>query len=176
MTADYRLRSPADRLRWLTGSWRRLVPALSVLVLLLAMTAPVVLPWPALPQFGLAAVFVWATFQPGLMPPWLAFLLGLAADLLFGLPLGVEGLAFALTALFVRLFERRFGHHRFGFDWSIFALVAAVHALLGWQFLGFAGVSGPLLPQFLQAATTAATYPLVVLLCARLQRRWLRAP
>ena len=176
MTADYRLRSPAERLRWLTAAWRRLVPPASVLGLLLIMTAPVVLPWPALPQLGLAAVFVWATFQPGLMPPWLAFVLGLAADLLFGLPLGVEGLAFALTALFVRLFERRFGHHRFGFDWSIFAAVAGAHALLGWQFMALAGVAGPLNPQFIQAAATVAAYPFVVLLCAGLQRRWLRVP
>ena len=174
MTADYRLRSPADRLRWLVAAWRGLVPAASVLLLLLLMTAPVILPWPALPQLGLAAVFVWATFQPGLLPPWLAFLLGCAADLLFGLPLGVEATLFALTALFVRLFERRFGHHRFGFDWAMFGLVAFAHALLGWQFLAFAGVGGPALPQFIQAATTAAAYPLVVLLCARIQRRWLR--
>lgn len=174
MTESYRLRSPADRLRWLTGAWRWLVPALSVLVLLLLMTAPIVLPWPALPQLGLLGVFVWATFQPGLMPPWLAFGLGLCADLLFGLPLGVEGLLFALTALFVRLFESRFGHHRFGFDWVVACTVSLAHGLVGWQLLALAGVDGPLQPLLLQGVTTAAAYPLIVLLCARLQRLWLK--
>ncbi len=173
MSADYRLRSPADRLRWLVASWRAIVPAATILVLLFLMTVPIVLPWPALPQLGLLGVFVWATFQPGLMPPYVAFVLGLVADLLFGLPFGVEALLFALTALFVRIFERRFGHHRFGFDWGVAALVAVAHGVLGWWFLGLAGVDGPLRPLLLQALTTTAAYPLVVLLCARLQRSWL---
>ena len=175
MNDGYRLRSPADRLRWLTGAWRATVPAASVVILLFLLTAPIVLPWPALPQLGLAAVFVWATFQPGLMPPWLAFLLGGLADLLFGLPLGCEALLFALAALFVRLFERRFGHHRFGFDWALFAGVAVVHAVLGWEIIGFVGGGGPLPPLLVQAATTVAVYPAAVLLCARIQRRWLRS-
>jgi rod shape-determining protein MreD len=170
---DYRLRSPADRLRWAIGLWRFFVPAATVLVLIVAMTLPVVLPWPGLPQLGLLGVFVWATFQPGLMPPWLAFLLGLVADLLGAMPFGVEATLFAATALFVRLFEDRFGHHRFGFDWSMLVLVAIVHAVLGWWFLGFAGVDGPFTPLLIQAATTAATYPIVVVLCARVQRRLL---
>lgn len=174
MTTDYRLRSPADRLRWLASSWRALVPAFSIVVLLVLMTAPIVLPWPALPQLGLLGVFVWATFQPGLMPPWVAFVLGLVADLLFGLPFGVEATLFALTALFVRIFESRFGHHRFGFDWMVVGLVALAHGLLCWQFLGLAGVDGPLRPLLLQAIGTTVAYPLVVLLCARLQRLWLR--
>ncbi len=174
MTADYRLRSPADRLRWLVASWRALVPAASILLLLVLMTAPVVLPWPALPQLGLCGVFIWATFQPGLMPPWVAFGLGLIADLLFGLPFGVEATLFALVALFVRMFESRFGHHRFGFDWMIFGLVAVAHGIVGWHFLALAGVDGPLQPLLFQSLTTTVIYPLVVLLCARLQRLWLR--
>lgn len=174
MTADYRLRSPADRLRRVLAAWRMLVPATSVLFLLFVMTVPIVLPWPALPQLGLLGVFVWATFQPGLMPPWVAFSLGLVADLLFGLPFGVEATLFALTALFVLVFESRFGHHRFGFDWMVAGLVALAHGLFAWVFLGWAGVDGPVGPLLMQAATTTAAYPLVAMLCARLQRLWLR--
>ena len=172
-TADYRLRSPADRLSWLTRAWRWFVPAATVLLLLILLTAPIILPWPALPALGLVAVFVWATFQPGLMPPWLAFVLGLVADMLSGLPFGVQATLFALTALFVRIFERRFGHHRFGFDWIVMGGLAIAYAVLQWQFLGFAGVDGPLQPLLLQAVSTTVIYPFVVLLCARIQRRLL---
>ena len=56
----------------------------------------------------------------------------------------------------------------------ILALVTVVNAGLGCLLLGFAGVETPLRPLMIQAATTTATYPLVVLFCARLQRRWLR--
>ena len=68
MNENYRLRTPTDRLRWVASLWRAVVPAATVLLLMTAMTLPVVLPWPALPQLGLLGVFVWATFQPGLMP------------------------------------------------------------------------------------------------------------
>lgn len=172
--ADYRLRSPADRLSWLISAWRWLVPAATVVLLLVLLTAPIILPWPALPALGLVAVFVWTTFQPGLMPPWLAFVLGLIADTLSGTPFGVEATLFAMTVIAVQLFERRFGHHRFGFDWIVLGVVAVVHAVLQWQFLGFAGVDGALRPLLIQAVTTALAYPLVVLLCARVQRRLLR--
>lgn len=174
MNGDYRLRSPADRLSWLVPAWRWFVPATTVLLLLVLTTAPIILPWPALPALGLTAVFVWSTFQPGLMPPMLAFALGLVADALGGAPFGVSATLFALTALFVRLFERRFGHHRFGFDWAVLTLLTLVHAGLTQQLLTIAGATPPLGPLLINAAATALAYPFVVLLCARIQRRLLR--
>lgn len=174
MSTDYRLRSPADRLSWVVSAWRWLVPATTVLLLVTLTTAPIILPWPALPALGFVAVFVWTTFQPGLMPPWLAFVLGLATDALTGAPFGVSATLFALTALFVRLFERRFGHHRFGFDWIVLALLSFAYALVGQQLLVLAGVKAPLTPMIIQAAATALSYPFVVLICGRVQRRLLR--
>ena len=174
MSEDYRLRSPADRLSWVTSAWRWFVPATTVVLLTMLTTAPIVLPWPALPALGLVAVFVWTTFQPGLMPPWLAFALGLVADALTGAPFGVSATLFALTALFVRLFERRFGHHRFGFDWGVLTGFAFTQAMLAQQLLTLAGVAAPVAPLFVQAAATALSYPFVVLVCGRVQRRLLR--
>lgn len=174
MSDDYRLRSPADRLSWVTSAWRWFVPATTVVLLTILTTAPIVLPWPALPALGLVAVFVWTTFQPGLMPPWLAFGLGLIADALTGAPFGVSATLYALTALFVRLFERRFGHHRFAFDWFVLSAVAFTQAVVAQQLLTLAGVAAPVGPLVIQAAATALSYPFVVLVCGRVQRRLLR--
>lgn len=174
MSTDYRLRSPADRLSWVTSAWRWLVPAATVVLLTALTTAPIILPWPVLPALGFVAVFVWTTFQPGLMPPWLAFVLGLVADALMGAPFGVSATLFAATALFVRLFERRFGHHRFGFDWVVLALLSFAYAVVAQQLLVLAGVEAPLRPLLVQGAATALSYPLVVLICGRVQRRLLR--
>ena len=174
MSDDYRLRSPADRLSWVTSAWRWFVPATTVVLLTLLTTAPIVLPWPARPALGLVAVFVWTTFQPGLMPPWLAFALGLIADALTGAPFGVSATLYALTALFVRLFERRFGHHRFGFDWGVLTALAFTQAIVAQQLLTLAGVAAPVGPLVVQAAATALSYPFVVLVCGRVQRRLLR--
>ena len=116
-------------------------------------------------------MFVWATFQPGLMPPWVAFLLGLVADLLLALPLGINATLLPATALFVRIFEARYGHHKYGFDWAVAAAVILVFEGLTWQLLAFTGTRGPFLPLLAQALTTVLAYPAVVLLCARIQLR-----
>ena len=176
MNAPYRLLAADERVRWWTGYVERGVPGLVTLVLIVAMTVPIFASAPALPHLGLLGVFVWTTFQPGLMPPWLAFLLGCVADLLFGLPLGINATLLPATSLFIRLFEARFGHHRYGFDWLLVAVVILVFQFLSWRLLAFAGYDGPFWPLLIQAATTTIAYPAVVLLCARIQQRMQPAP
>jgi rod shape-determining protein MreD len=160
-----------ERRAYMLGYWRAAVPALSVLVLLWVMTAPLLLPVPVFPQLGLLAIFVWATFQPGLMPPWLAFLLGIVADLMFSQPIGVNATLFAVTAAFVRVFEARYGHHSHDFDWGLASLVVAVASLLGAQLMALAARPVPLAPLGWQIATSIIAYPMVVWLCAGIQRR-----
>ncbi|MGI4879161.1 MAG: hypothetical protein ACRYG4_16925 [Janthinobacterium lividum] len=176
MTAPYRLLAWSERARWWTAQVQRGVPALVTLVLIVTMTVPVFAGAPALPHLGLLGVFVWTTFQPGLMPPWCAFVLGGAADLLLGLPLGVNATLLPATSLFVRLFEARFGHHRYGFDWVLLAVVATVFELLTWRLLAFSGTHGPFAPLLIQVAATVVAYPAVVLLCAGIQLRMQPAP
>lgn len=171
MNAPYRLLSPDDRVRFWTGLAQRGVPALVTLLLTLLMTVPLFASLPLLPHLGLLAVFVWATFSPQLMPPWVAFLLGLVADLLLALPLGINATLFPVTAMFVRGFEARYGHHKYVFDWAVAAAVIVAFELLTWQLLAFTGTHGPFLPLLAQALTTTLAYPAVVLLCARIQLR-----
>ena len=166
-----RLMNPAERRRYLFGYWRVAVPALTVLGLLWLMTAPLLLPVPVFPQLGLLAIFVWATFQPGLMPPWVAFLLGLVADLTFAQPIGVNATLFACTAAFVRTFESRYGHHGHDFDWGLASIVVIVFALLTSQLMALAARPIPLLPMAWQVGTSILAYPIVVALCAAIQRR-----
>lgn len=171
--APYRLKSREERIRWWTGQWQRLLPTLVTLALILLMTMPVFPALLVLPQLGLLGVFVWAMFQPGLMPPWLAFFLGLASDLLFGLPLGVNALLLPLVSLFVRAFEARFGHHVYRFDWVVLALVALIFQIFGWQLARYAGHDSRFWPLLVQWLATVLAYPAIILLCAGLQRRFL---
>lgn len=166
-----RLMTPPERRRYLFSHWRLLVPSLTVIALLLVMTLPLLVPVPVFPQLGMLAIFVWATFQPGMMPPWAAFLLGLFADLLFAQPLGVNATLFAGTAAFVRVFESRYGHHGHGFDWGVASAVIIVFALLTTQLMALTGHPVPLLPMGWQVVTSIIAYPLVVWLCAAVQRR-----
>ena len=170
----WRLMTAAERRRYWIGYWRLAVPGVTTLGLALAMTAPLLLPVPVMPQLALLGVFVWSAFQPGLMPPWLAFAIGLFADLLYGQPLGLDATLFTLTALFVRRFEARFGHHAHDFDWGMAGAVALAHAVLVWWLMAFAGQPIPLPPQLWQVLTTAAAYPAIVWLCGRLAARSLQ--
>jgi rod shape-determining protein MreD len=166
-----RLMTPAERRRHVLGYWRLLVPALTVLGLLLVMTLPLPTPVPVFPQLGMLGIFVWATFQPAMMPPWAAFLLGLVADLLFSQPLGVNATLFAATAAFVRVFEARYGHHAHDFDWGVASLTITVFAVLTVRLMALAGQPVPLLPMLWQVGTSIIAYPMVVFLCATIQRR-----
>lgn len=166
-----RLMNAGERWRYLLGYWRVTVPALSVVALLWVMTAPLLLPVPVFPHLGLLGIFVWATFQPGLMPPWVAFLLGMIADLMFAQPIGVNATLFAVTAAFVRIFEARYGHHAHDFDWGMASLVSIAFALLNAPLMALAARPIPLAPLVWQIGTTILAYPMVVALCAAIQRR-----
>ncbi len=166
----WRLMNAAERRRYWWGHWRLGVPAATTLGLLFLMTAPLLMPAPVFPQLGVLAIFVWATFQPALMPAWAAFLIGLVADLLFGQPLGVNATLFAATAAFVRVFEVRYGQHAHGFDWGIAAAVILGFELLTWQCMALAGKPVPLAPLGWQALTSIIAYPAVVWLCGMAQR------
>jgi rod shape-determining protein MreD len=161
----------AERRRYWWGHWRLGVPAAVTLGLLVVMTAPLMVSVPVFPELGLLSIFVWATFQPRLMAPWAAFLLGLVADLLFAQPLGVNATLFAAAAGFVRMFEARYGHHAHGFDWAVAGGVVMAFELLSWQLQALAGQPIPLAPLGWQVLTSIASYPLVVSLCAWAQRR-----
>ncbi len=171
MNAPYRLLGPADRMRWWQAQVERVVPAIVTLVLVAGMTAPIFASMPILPHLGLLGVFVWSTFQPGLMPPWLAFVIGVACDILFGLPLGVNATLLPSVALFVRLVEARYGTHRYGFDWLLASGVIVGFELCQWWLLALAGTHGPLTPLLVQAGTTILAYPPIVMLFASIQRR-----
>ena len=59
----------------------------------------------------------------------------------------------------MRVFEAKFGHHVYGFDWAVLAGVALAYTVLTWQFLRFAGTDAALLPLLVQWLTTVAAYP-----------------
>lgn len=150
---------------------RRMVPAGTVFLALLLMALPLPLAWGVMPHVALLLAILWASIQPRLMPAWAAFLLGLFADLLFGGPVGIWALLFAVSVIAVRLVETRAESHSLLFDWIFAALVATVAHVLAWQLLRFLGTSPPLLPFLAQALLTVVAYPPVAALAARIQLR-----
>lgn len=165
------LMTARERRRWLFSTWRYGVPALVSLALLVLMVMPLPLSVPAMPQLGLMAVLAWALLQPGLMPPWLAFFIGSFADLLFGLPLGVNATAFALLASIMRLVSPMFGRNGLMFDWLMVCVLLLLFAVLVGPLMALAGRPVPAMPQVLQWLTSILSWPLVARFCAAIQRR-----
>lgn len=165
------LMTPDERRRWLLSLWRYAVPALTSVVLLVLMLAPLPLSVPAMPHLALMGVLVWALLQPGLMPPWLAFCIGALADLLFAQPVGVNATLFAMAAGVMRMTGRLFGRHGSLVDWLLVTAVLLGFALLTSPLMALAGRPTPVLPLLWQWLTSVAAWPLVVRLCAAIQRR-----
>ena len=172
-TGPYRLLGRDERVRYWRSYADRAVPALVTVALVAATTVPLFVNGPAIPDLALLGVLVWTSFQPGLMPPWLAFIIGGIADLLLGLPLGIHATLLPAMVVFVRLVETRFADHRYGFDWLFAALVVGLFAVAEWLLLAVAGTRGPLGPLLVLATTTILAYPAIVALFARIQRRLL---
>ncbi|MBS3962780.1 MAG: rod shape-determining protein MreD [Sandarakinorhabdus sp.] len=155
---------PADRVR-------RAMPAFTVLLGTLLMALPIPLAFGAMPSLALLFVIIWSSLQPRLMPVWGAFLLGLFADLVSGLPLGIWALLFPVAAISVRLADARAEGHSLVIDWLFTGLLVLGAHVLAWQFLGFTGSAAPSGPLLAQAVITILAYPLAATIAARVQRR-----
>jgi rod shape-determining protein MreD len=113
---------------------RRLLPALSTLMLGLLSILPIGVPaWGTLaPPLMLMAVFYWSLVRPDLMPPTAAFALGLLQDGLTGAPLGSGALVMVLTQWTMRGQQRFLVNRPFTLLWAAFVPVGAAATLMEW--------------------------------------------
>jgi rod shape-determining protein MreD len=105
---------------------RHLVPVGVTLLLLLLTAIPTRMPgfsgiMPLLPMMG---VYYWAIFRPDLLPAWVAFLIGLLADILAGTPLGVYALVLLLVQGIAAAQRKFFLGKSFAVTWWAFGLLA----------------------------------------------------
>jgi rod shape-determining protein MreD len=152
--------------------WRQLVPLLTCLAALFLMTMPVITSGPSMPHLALLTVLVWGLFQPVLMPPHVALLLGVLTDAVLGLPLGINATLLPVLALAISALERRYGHRPYALDWMLAGVLVLAYQILTWMLLGFVDGELPFAPLLGQAATTTLAYPLAVAVIGRIQRRW----
>ena len=153
---------------------RNLVPALLALVCLGVGVLPLGVPYLAgiMPVLILIVVFYWSLYRPDLMPPLLAFLVGLLYDALSGGPPGL--MAVVLLAVHgVCVSQRRvFLSKSYLVGWFGFIVVGAGALLVAWIMASLYYVAWidprSVLFQFL---VTAALYPVFAGLFALLQIR-----
>lgn len=118
---------------WGWQSTLDLIPALSMIGLLLMALIPVRLPsaWAAGGLWPLLGLFYWILVQPRLVPVFFVCVMGLLCDLALSMPLGCFGLAFILLHVLLTTQRRFLVGQGFWLVWPAFFLcVMGLYALV----------------------------------------------
>jgi rod shape-determining protein MreD len=153
--------------------WLRLVtPALVSLLLLLISIAP----WrpfdaPLGGSLVAASIFYWTIYQPEAMTPWIAALVGLASDLLGLSPFGLSMLMALVVCGSAQFWRQHLADASFFLVWLAFAATSLVAFFVAWALAALILEQWPdPWPTALQGIVNVALYPILTLLCGRLQR------
>lgn len=119
----------------LAGLLRTCVPVILILIMLglniIAMTYPFIGTIKA-PLF-LMVIYYWSIYRPTLIPPWFVFAAGLIMDILGGLPLGLNAIAFVGTHWLVAEQRRFLMSQSFSLIWLGFGILCFGVAAFQWS-------------------------------------------
>lgn len=146
-------------------------PAVSMALAVLLLALPVPLAGGALPDLPLLLLIAWGGLQPRLLPSWAAFLLGLLADAIMGLPLGVMATTYAGVRIAIGFLEERAPQRTLWSEWLSAAAFVMLALFLEAAALLIADRAVALAPMLVRAAISIAVYPVALALVVRLMRR-----
>ncbi|HIJ62312.1 MAG TPA: rod shape-determining protein MreD [Rhodospirillaceae bacterium] len=151
---------------------RQILPAGSTLLLILVNVMPTRLPGfaPVAPLLPLISVYYWAVYRPELLPPPVAFGLGLLTDIIAGTPLGVSPLVYLLLLGMTSSQRRIFSGRSFLVAWWGFILMGTACMVLQWGLVSLVfGQALEFRSVLFELLMTLSFYPLVSWLFARAQ-------
>lgn len=157
---------------------RQSTPVVVTLLLAVISVVPVGMPASSLlvPDLVLIAVFYWTVHRPDLMKAWTVFVIGMLADVLSGVPLGVHPLVLVLVHTAIISQHKIFRGAAFGVVWWAFSLIApSAHALVAAIAFVAAGVVPDISVFLLRLVLTIGLYPALAWLLGRAQRALLAA-
>ena len=156
---------------------RHLLPFGLTLLLVLFQAMPMRLPGFAAvaPMLPLIGIYYWAIYRPDLLPPSVAFLLGVINDIIAGMPLGVTPLVYLLVQGMTASQRRFFLGKPFLVAWWGFGLVVTASLCLEWALASmiFGSMLEPNAVMF-ELIMTFSFYPLLSWFFARTQLALLR--
>jgi rod shape-determining protein MreD len=144
-----------------------------VTVMLGSMTAsliPMIAQAPLIPPFGLMLLIAWRLLRPEIWPLWIGLPLGLFDDLMSGQPIGSAVLLWTIILLALDFESQRHFWRDYWHGWFTAALAIAFALAGGWIIVRFAGYGGSVIQIVPQIAYSVGFFPLVVRICAVLDR------
>ncbi len=145
-------------------------PIISVMLASLATALPLIAQSPVLPPLGFMMFLAWRLLRPELWPVWIGVPLGLFDDLASGQPLGTGIVIWTLILFAVELDSHRHLFREYTQDWLIGAVGIAAWLVGGALVVRLTGHGGPLIQILPQIGYSILLFPLVVRICAALDR------
>jgi rod shape-determining protein MreD len=163
--------SYSSRLNREQSAFRMLaIPIITVCLGSMITAMPVIEAQAILPPFGLMIFIAWRLLRPGLWPMWAGLPFGMFDDIFSGQPFGSAALIWSLFMLSIQIIDIRSVWRDHWQDWFIAGIVIFISIYAGMLIVGLTQPSpgiGTILPQI---GFSILIYPLVVRLCARLDR------
>ena len=146
------------------------VPVVTTVLASTLALLPIVATAPVLPPFGLLMALAWRLLRPEMWPPWVAFLLGFADDLIGGAPLGTAATLWTVAFLAFDIVDAQSMWRDHWLDWWLASLAILFCALGDWLVAGFVGGAGPVWTIVPTLAIGVMLFPVALWLCTRLDR------
>lgn len=144
---------------WAGHIWGACLPGLILAFFVLLLIVPAPVPKALIPDFVLMLVFLSATYRVSAFPIWLAFLLGLMADILGGTPPGLQAALYTGVHAFARAGQGQ--SVPLLFLWAAFGLLVLATTLFRWALMSaYYQVWLDPLPLITNMALTMAVFPL----------------
>ncbi len=148
-------------------SFRRFVPAISVLIASSLTLWPFIASFPVFPPFGLLVLLGWRLTRPESLRIWAPLPLGLFDDLVSGQPLGNAMLFWTLCFFMIDLIDQRVVYRDFWQDWLIAAGAIGFCLILGRLVAAPIGAHVDTV-LMLQIVVSILLFPLAARICAML--------
>lgn len=151
----------------------RATPIIAVMLgSLLPAMIPVVSLSPTVPPLGLMMMLGWRLLRPELWPLWIGLPLGFFDDIATGHPIGTAMCLWTITMVVIDSISIRLLWRDYGQDWLIASIAIIAVIAASWLFMhlapgGGGGSLNRLVPQIL---LSIMLFPLIMRLCARLDR------
>jgi rod shape-determining protein MreD len=137
---------------------------------MLAAIAPMIAQVPLLPPFGLMLLIAWRLLRPEVWPLWIGAPLGLFDDLMSGQPIGSAIFLWTIILLALDFESQRHFWRDYWHGWVTAAVALSFALAGGWLFVHLAGYGGSIVQILPQIAYSVGLFPLVVRICAVLDR------